>query len=68
VAYAIDGIELPDQPASNLVDFTLAIEEQGLQTVALGSYGWVRPSHSLALARSQREGTDTRSTTLTLAN
>jgi hypothetical protein len=52
VAYAIDGIELTDQPISRMVDYTLAIQEQGLQSVALGSFGWVR--HSLELARSQR--------------
>jgi hypothetical protein len=46
VAYAIDGTELPVQPASSLVDFTLAIEEQGLQGISLGSFGWVRPSHT----------------------
>jgi hypothetical protein len=46
VHYAIDSLELPVQPAEELVDYTLAIREEALQSIALGSFGWVRLSHS----------------------
>ena len=45
MAYSIDGEELAVQPAEELVDSTLAIHEEGLQSIPLGAFGWVRPFH-----------------------